>query len=769
MFTPKRNIEIDDLLATNSAEIKGKLANWRENGRFPRQIVNTLLKVLSIYFDSGATDLTPLNIEDHPSLAEELVQLDFELKSVEKSDAKFLYAHYVKPDGARNGAKIYIASILQRLLAGNFSKIHKDLELLVRFLAHYDPSYIVDSKNVLHIYEEEYLGPSFDFPHFKRECLPRLVKSAGSVTVRRKLEDFSKQVEQVELMLPEHVDSLAKIYACRWNLVKDTTLCYLREHQDVSSPADSDCWLFMAKYLRGAGLLPSGEYLFIMPSLVHTSDEPLEDYHLTDYILSRDGTSLINLAISRECYERDKDQVESLNRDKLRSADEKEEQSIPFCVQGQHARSFTGDERDRIAFSAKKYRHYVEILAQKPERPVKLSTLLHLYHLLTETILENISEEQITFAYLKFCEAINGLDLDEQQKFYDLRINWRGRNYSVHKVLSQIAKGDFLREGCTTSWRPYLLKCLLDHFPQIELTRFIRLEHSVAIMQEESAKKVTSEDGVLCIDPDMIRRRNESLMLSLLMLNPHCSTLSDRFNFEDIPFICDSSVSPYFTLFKRCIEDGDSAKTDIYAKVMSSDVLPHLVQGSLRTLPEQLRNWFTRILGSDFLCNNYPLFDPMSIYFAAVQIVGDAEIREYSERFIRSIVNMLVSSKTDSVKRVFINFKFNQYLQLFSVEEQARITRQLREVSTADPINLGPGFYESVYGYLKASKSYRYSSGQTRDVFFTSLTSNTSGSRATSASAIIDWKQITSLDEVMRMFEQRGSCAVNLVDASCRI
>lgn len=486
--------KIDAFLNSDLEQRNQYIGSWRSKGEFPKGIIPPLLDILAYYFKTGEPREFPGEIENYPKFSSYVKKFRQVLSVAQLDDVLFFCAQSV----VVNRRKIYLAAILKRILVCELDHIKGQMEALVDKLCLYDPSYIVSSSALDHIYAFYRIGPFFTFEHFRMNCLPVLRSieltdaQPGEVpAIVSELDRFSSTFQRATVFTPEIIMALRRIYALRWNRIKGTSLDYTRKQPD-SDPDQRDLgknfWIIVAQMLSGARLIPSGYYRFLMPTItsdkVLTTGEPLENYSLDNFILSEDGTKLICLDVSASYVNAQPEIAIFCNRE-------------VFCS----PKPFTSTEIERIRYAHPRFfdaclKLNESIKRQDEQPPVRRATVDMVYDLLISSLPRPIEDSDLQLAYLRFYEKLKSLDAEELGRLYAQRIIWMGDDYSFSDVLGKIALG-----RCTAVWGDYLLKFVLDYRPEIDPGPRVREVARVAIMSEQSAKRKFRE-----IDADILQR-----------------------------------------------------------------------------------------------------------------------------------------------------------------------------------------------------------------------------------------------------------------------
>ncbi len=733
--------KIDVFLGSDLSVKAEYISSWRSKGIYPRSVFPKLVEILNYYFQVGEGQGFPSAIEAYPRFPLLISQLMAAINAAYPDDVLFFCAQSMLV----NGSKIYLAAILNKILVCDLDDMKEQMISLARLLSRYDPSYIVESRFLNPIYLKDFVGPGFTFSHFKTKCLPILLSSVLTESqstnlpqMIQKLDSFTKRFQNATVFSTEIIEEIRRIYEFRWNTIKGTALDYTRKQPEKKDDAQG-FWVAVAQMLSGAKLIPSGYYSFLMPSIQYDkvylagqpTDEPLELYPLSYFILSEHGDRLLSLDNSVKYFDEGSVGAAFCNRDVW------------------PPRDFTPLEQARTQFAADRFSGRPELLKHNLQLPVRRRTVNIVYELLLSSLRKPIIDADLEFAYLTFAEKIGELDADERNRFYCQRILWNGDDYSVHDVLSEIALGD-VKEGCTSKWGAYLLKFVIDHRPEAYISAKIdRLVH-VQWMREQSAKKEFRET-----DADILKR-NEMLMVSLLTYPFSYRLISgSTLSLLDCSNNCDSVLAPFFFQFKTKIENN--VKFNGYAELMSQMVLPCLLQDEQSNLPEDVQAWLRSIRDENYLSKTNLCVDPKTLFCILRTFDLSANDQNSVKILLDDLIQTFLQAQNESTLNIRVNVKLQNFLAARPVAQRKILLEALG--SNHEPIH-NQDFINSVYSFV-VSRQEIVSSSFSRNLSF--FPSSTSPKASVRQICLPDLSGLNSVKEVVS-FVSGERVAVGLVN-----
>lgn len=689
-----------ELLQNDSVNARETIIEMKKGGEFPRLILPILRDILACYFENGRVCLYEPAIEKYPQLPGLIETLFDELSRLDSNDFCYLLSQILN-SGDR---KLYFADIFKKLLDRNLHEIKHELHSLARYLVLFDPSVVVDSSGLLHLYRKQSVGTYVNFLDFETKWLPLLLKNAEP-EILVLLNQFKARLRTEKFIpsapLNERVIShLAEVYRLRWLLIKGTSAEYTRVQKfpEVNGP-----WIFVAQLLCGAKLIPSNYYRFLMPTLEHDVDfvtkEPLVNYALSHFVLSDDGKSLILLDSSAEYFRCDKDKIVFCNRSVF------------------PARPFTNKEREQIKYAAERFRDCLE--GESKFIPVQRSTIYLVLELLTSSLRKNISNSDLDLAYLDFCEKLSLLDPEELNRLHAQQISWNGSRYTFFEILSTIALGDSLK-GCTTELGKYLLKWVIDYLPAVELPFEIMNIARVRDMRIQSEKHKSSDDFNL----SSVERKKRFHLLKLSFEKfpfvTHKFVLSQRYSPEYSSIVSGIQNKDIFCLIREVVynEQLDDPFFDIIEKI----IVPLLISGSIQYLPDDLRHYLDWVRSEYFYSFTFPQQLFLALQKLPANHLQNPSIQWLQKKIIQGMVqNVSESGQCISVHLAFMNFRD----RLLSSESSGLIfkllLKELKNVKyLMPPKELRNDFYVSICEYLMNSQGEAVQKRSPGPEFFTS-------------------------------------------------
>jgi hypothetical protein len=305
--------------------------------------------------------------------------------------------------------------------------------------------------------------------------------------------------------------------------------------------------------------------------------------------------------------------------------------------------------------------------------------------------------------------ALKKLD-EERQRLNRQTIEWGDTTMTFEEIMAKIAKGDEI-EGCITVWGKYLVKFVVDHFPEITFNKGI--ENSVGYdnllrMREHSEHIPCSDDPNL--SKDEVIRRNGLLLISLF--TTHASEISEgstcqlafgdcKNQFSQVKFIA--------SVFKQLLANlahTDKIK-DVYTFLMSNFIYPLEQKKELCTLPKDVQKWITTVRNPTFFSAQSPYYDPGTLFVALSLIYPTnlSSITTLTDDILRIIMQKGVSPE---LIKVGVNIKLAQFFQKCTWAEGAE---NIRKGIDGLILQKREEIYRACYAYLmRRAKTYDKSS-----------------------------------------------------------
>lgn len=720
--------EVDAYLSSTPARKSEYIKSWRGKGTYPRAAMPKLLEILNYYFSTGRDAGFSGDLSHYPRLPDLMSQFSEQIDAAHSDDALFFSSQSL----SINDKKIYVLEVLKKLFNLDLSDLNgcntKDVMMsLARCLSRYDPSYIIDAPVLSSMYSKDLVGPGFNFPVFKEKYLPilrRSVQADKNGDIVKQLDDFLAKFHKETEFTKDVLDELRSIYQYRWHKIKGTELDYTRSphmNNQKDKSDDKNFWVVVAQALSGAKLISAGYYQFLMPTIQHNTiyatGEPLEHYPLSHFILSESHERLLSLDACVDYFDQNPTESAFCNRD-----------SWPV-------KDFTSIEKTRFQFAAKRFSAREDLLARSLNYlSVRRATVNIVYELLTSTLRPGISEGELVFAYLQFCEKLGELDSFERDRLYSQRIAWNGSDYSFYDLLSKISLGDVVA-GCITIWSAYLVKFVIDYRPEVYLQADIKC-FLIPVMREQSAKKEFRESQA------DIAKRNEMLMVSLLTYSFDPRWLSNAvLCLSDCTNGCDALLVPFFQEFKTKIAAND--KFNGYQEVVSQLVTPRLLQVDKSPLPDDVQMWLKQIRDERYFSKENLCVDPKTLFYVLSTIRLSDNYPSLVKPFLDNLINMFTPQKVnESFFNIRVNVKFKHFLANFSDMQMKQSILDLIS-HHQEPIQ-NPVFIKSLYEYLTSQHSLSQPSAKSQPSFFSaSASASEFGKRA------VDLKKLHSVSDVL--------------------
>lgn len=639
---------IVNFLNSDASDKLSVLENWRSAGTHPRRVFPKLIDILTYYFERQSQSNSITNFQNDKIYAQLITDLQFALDLVRIEDLHYICAQSI---GA-NKNKFYLANILKSILQADLSHCHNQLMMLGKFLALYDPSYIVHAPMMKNVYDEDNIGPAFTYTYFKEKCLPLLLRYAQP-DVEQALNQFSVKLEEIGELTPAFIErELKPIFELRWNIIKGTELDYTRQPPVSKHRNENRPWIFIAQVLSGANLISSGYYQFLMPSIknatVFATEEPIENFPLFHYILSEHGDQLLSLDSSLDYFDKNTENAQFCNRD--------------VCP----PRPFTPIEMTRIRYSADRFSKQLELVKKYLQPPVRRSTVNIVYDLIMTTLKKTIDDTDLELAYLVFCEKIGALEPEEREHFYSQRVIWNGDDYSIFEILRKIELGN-VKEGCASHWGAYLLKFVLDYRPEVDLIMDIEKWCRVKAMRQSSERKSFRES-----EQDIIRR-NELLMASLLTFSFSKSLFasSKQCSLWGCSNYCNAVLEPFFHRLKLKLET--KSKIDAYSELVTDFYIPLLVAEDSKVVSEEVISWLAHLKETLFTTQLDAYYDAKVLFVVLSSFQANTTVKG----FLDELVNHFVRIENDSVLNVCANVLFHDFLSKLSDDFRLKLMNAL--------------------------------------------------------------------------------------------
>ncbi|KTD09917.1 hypothetical protein [Legionella hackeliae] len=669
---------------------------WQQKGKCPDHLLPQLLEVVELYFSAKASN------QDLQEFKKKLKNLIIDLETCPLEDINHFYG--IEIYGKEHNH--YLVDVLLDCFEESCS-LEEKLADVARWLCSYDPTLVSKCKNLIPVYKILKVGEYFDVTHLS-QLLAKLDSNVVGITP--KVQELIAKISTTGVIpngaiSKEIILEIRKLYALRWQSIKDTPNDYLRKSNE-----ENRSWIRLAQYLAGAGYIEPNYYKLLIPTLTLDIDpitrEIQTNYPLTRFILSEDEKELIYLP---NCI------------------GQHQSNGTFYHFSGNRFRTLTSKELERLPFAESQfYEYYAQFIATEEEcLPIKRSTVMALKDLVNGTLNpyalrlgHNITKDQERIAeeaYFKFFEVLNNLPSDELARLYAHTVIWRGQKRSVHEILKEVQLNEtpkkFEHENtgrpdnpdstkvesmiernssnhqevvtepkvviappkqreCIALASQYFLKLVCDYAPDTLFTSDIH-NISLAALEEMrlcSAQRVFRDwDN---IDDKEATRRALTILVALITHNfSYLVGTSTSLQFWDQKNSITATGKELFKALEYALENGDFSKIRfIYTYRIRNIVAKALAQKDIITSftrYEDTLDWLKSIKDeSMFDPKNQVYFDP-EILLAVLTPLAE-KFNEKSRLLIEGFLDQLVKTRMQSENQylqwVRINVEFNKLL-----------------------------------------------------------------------------------------------------------
>ncbi|ASQ45034.1 hypothetical protein [Legionella clemsonensis] len=387
---------------------------WQQKGKCPEHLLPDLLEVVECYFNAKAMN------QNLKVFHQKLKNFTKDLEACPLEDINHFYG--IEIFGREHNH--YLVNILLDCF-NETPDLEEKLADVARWICRFDPTLVSKCENLLPVYKILKVGEYFDLTHL-RQLINKLDSNAAEI--KPKIHDFLEKIPATGEISKEIITEIKKLYAFRWQIIKDSPHDYLRKQNE-----ENRSWIRLAQYLAGAGYIEANYYKLLIPTLTEDSDpiskEILTNFPLSRFILSEDEKELIYLP---NCVS------------------QHQANGTFYHFSGERFRKLTAKEIERLPFAELQfYEYYAQVVAIEEEcLPIKKSTVMALKELVNGTLnpyalrlghsitseQERIAEE----AYFKFFGFLNNLPEDELARLYAHTVIWRGQKRSVQEILAEV-------------------------------------------------------------------------------------------------------------------------------------------------------------------------------------------------------------------------------------------------------------------------------------------------------------------------------------------
>lgn len=387
---------------------------WQQKGKCPEHLLPNLLEVIESYFNAKARNQT---LEGFHQKLKSFTQ---SLAACSLDDINHFYGIEIF---GRNQNR-YLVNILLDCFTET-PDLEEKLTDVARWICRFDPTMISKCENLIPIYKILKVGEYFDIIHL-RQLINKL--DADTAEIKPQIQVFLEKIPATGEISKEIIAEIKKLYAFRWQTIKDSPDDYLRKQK-----GENRSWIRLAQYLAGAGYIEANYYKLLIPTLTQDIDSISLDlptnYPLSQCILSEDEKELIYLP---NCV-----------------AQHRANGTFYHFSEGRY-RKLAAKELERLPFAELQfYEYYAQVVAIEEESlPLKKSTVMAIKELVNGTLNpyalrlgHNITAEQEQVAeeaYFKFFEFVNNLPEDELNRLYTHAVIWRGQKRNVHEILAEV-------------------------------------------------------------------------------------------------------------------------------------------------------------------------------------------------------------------------------------------------------------------------------------------------------------------------------------------
>ncbi|WED42514.1 hypothetical protein [Legionella cardiaca] len=388
---------------------------WQKKGKLPEHLLSHLLEMVELYFNAKATNG---NLDE---FKKKLKILASDLERCSLEDINHFYG--IEIYGKQHNH--YLVDILLDCLEDSADLADK-LADVARWLCRFDPTLISKCKNLVPVYETLKVGEYFDASHL-RQLITKL--DVGVIEIKPKIQELLEKIPEKGEITAEIIDEIKRIYALRWQYVKDKADDYLRKPNETNRS-----WIRLAQYLAGAGYVEANYYKLLIPTLIHNNDpitlESVTNYPLTHFILSEDERELIYLP---NCI-----------------SQHQSNGTFYYFSIANRFRMLSTKELERLPFAAPQfYEYYAQVVTTEEENlPLTKETIVAIKDLVNGTLnpmalrlTHKITGEQEKIAeqaYIKFLDFVSQLPSDEAARLYAHTVVWRGQKKRFSELMDDV-------------------------------------------------------------------------------------------------------------------------------------------------------------------------------------------------------------------------------------------------------------------------------------------------------------------------------------------
>jgi hypothetical protein len=252
---------------------------------------------------------------------------------------------------------------------------------------------------------------------------------------------------------------------------------------------------------------------------------------------------------------------------------------------------------------------------------------------------------------------------EERQRLNRQLIEWSGTSISFKEIMDKISQGDEL-EGCVTAWGKYLVKFVVDHFPEIDFSIGISDLVNLPLMRESIKQKPCIDD--LTLNQEEINRRNHLLLISLFSIS---TPELDRHSIYQLNLLdCSHQISNVRLIrstFIRLMSNLSTSKNveDVYTFLMNNFVRPLELVGRLGELPLDVKKWIDEVKGPDFVTNTSIYYEPDTLFSALCSIYKSPDANPEITALMDDILRTMLQRKPPAFIKVVTNIKLKRFLQ----------------------------------------------------------------------------------------------------------
>lgn len=337
---------------------------------------------------------------------------------------------------------------------------------------------------------------------------------------------------------------------------------------------------------------------------------------------------------------------------------------------------------------------------------------------------------------------------EELNRFYDHRIQFGAFDLNPKYILGEIQLGKDQLAGCVNEWGDYFTQLVLYYRPEkSDLTFSTEIEHQIKkhCMREKS-NRMWFRDS-LCSQGAMIDR-NRILLASILTYSfPLESPITHTLFFDDCENVTTDVV--VLLIFQQLVTEIENSKAKVSsADIMTSVILPIILNNKVAELPVETQNWFKIIRSNEFFSNNCSFYDPKHL-FLALEPLGS-----YTKLFLEEVLQILKQSDDYSTEAVRINVKFSSFLQKIGDQQRDQVLKQLantrREVSHG---RFNAAVFNFITSSMPKSPSLAPAPATTwlSDLFGPKKMSLTLTDRLSQKAKYQDWDELSSVNEIVSL------------------